>query len=125
MEYLTLDDSTVTDSVYCETAFAVAAPVIACTAAEDARGFSINSNGIRSGTTATVTSSTLEGGRTSELVMAIEYGTFGARLWIDTSSTSSTLVLNGAHPVRTSWSTVCFGTTRVKLGKTGPEFLQP
>ena len=63
---LTLDDSTNTDTDYCKTAKVAAAgtpPVIACTAAEDARGFSISTTGWQSGDTVTVSPSTLEGGR--------------------------------------------------------------
>ena len=75
---LTLDDSTATDTNFCKTAFAAATPVILCSAADDARGFSISTNGHQSGTIATVLKSTLEGGRTSALVMAIEDSNLGA-----------------------------------------------
>ena len=77
---LTLDDSTTTDTDYCKTVKVAAAgtpPVIACTAAKDSRGFSISTTGWQSGDTVTVSPSTLEGGRTSALVMAIEGSKIG------------------------------------------------
>ena len=69
---LTLTDSDSDDTDYCEETLPASGVVIACSAAEDARGFSISTNGHQSGTGALLSPSTLEGGRTNALVMAID-----------------------------------------------------
>ena len=70
---LTLDDSTTTDTDYCKTPLSLPLHQLLLAKQQKMRvDFQLATNGHQSGTTVTVTSSTLEGGRTSALVMAID-----------------------------------------------------
>ena len=57
---------------FCNAVVATAGGVQACKKIDDSRGFSISTDGVNTGTTISLTESTLEGGRTNALVLKIE-----------------------------------------------------
>ena len=66
---------------FCQAAFTTAPTGgVICVKADDARGFSLNTNALNTATTTLVIKSTLEGGRTSALVMEITSSGTGTNL---------------------------------------------